>query len=85
MSRSSEREKIIFKGGFLLSYLLDIGRETVDLDFLLNRINSEEKEVRKSIERILSEKLEDGFTFLYEKSLLLEQPHMEYGSVTLFL
>jgi predicted nucleotidyltransferase component of viral defense system len=31
LSRSSEREKIIFKGGFLLSYVLDIGRETIDL------------------------------------------------------
>lgn len=42
LSKSSEREKIIFKGGFLLSYLIDIGRETMDLDFLMNRINAEE-------------------------------------------
>lgn len=79
LSRSPEKEKIIFKGGFLLSYLIDLGRETMDLDFLMNRINAEEKEIRNSIERILSEKLEDGFIFLYEKTELLEQPHMAYS------
>jgi hypothetical protein len=45
LSKSSERKKVIFKGGFLLSYLMDIGRETTDLDFLLNNMNASEKEV----------------------------------------
>lgn len=85
LSRSSEREKIIFKGGFLLSYLIDLGRETMDLDFLLNRINAEEGEIRNSIERVLSEKLEDGFIFLYDKSEILEQPHMVYSGYRITL
>ena len=85
LSKSSEREKIIFKGGFLLSYLIDIGRETMDLDFLMNRINAEEEEIRNSIERVLSEKLEDGFVFLYEKTELLEQPHMAYAGYRITL
>lgn len=38
LSRSSQSEKFIFKGGMLLSYLLKLGRETTDLDFLLTRI-----------------------------------------------
>ncbi len=85
LSRSPEKAKIIFKGGFLLSYLIDLGRETMDLDFLMNRINAEEKEIRNSIERILSEKLEDGFIFLYEKTELLEQPHMAYSGYRITL
>ena len=85
LSKSSEKEKIIFKGGFLLSYLIDIGRETMDLDFLMNRINAKEKEIRNSIERILAEKLEDGFVFLYEKTELLEQPHMAYSGYRITL
>nr|NGX43416.1 hypothetical protein [Chlamydiota bacterium] len=32
LARSSHFNKFIFKGGFLLSYMMKIGRETVDLD-----------------------------------------------------
>lgn len=56
LSRSSLRKKFIFKGGFLLSYFLKIGRETIDLDFLITKINAKEKEIQKAIEKILSEK-----------------------------
>lgn len=41
LSRSSHVDKFIFKGGFLLSFLMKIGRETVDLDFLLTRMKAE--------------------------------------------
>jgi hypothetical protein len=57
----------------------------MDLDFLMNRINAEEQEIRNSIERVLSEKLEDGFIFLYEKTELLEQPHMAYSGYRITL
>ncbi len=85
LSKSSEKEKMIFKGGFLLSYLIDIGRETVDLDFLVTRMNVEEKEIRDAIERILFERLEDGFAFSYEKIELLNQPHMAYSGYRITL
>ena len=42
LSRSQYSDKLIFKGGFLLSYLLETGRETSDLDFLLTRMNAHE-------------------------------------------
>lgn len=35
LARSSHSNKFIFKGGFLLAYMMKIGRETTDLDFLL--------------------------------------------------
>lgn len=46
LSRSSQSDKFIFKGGFLLSYILPIGRETSDLDFLITRIKVNEAEVK---------------------------------------
>ena len=49
LSRSSHVNKFIFKGGFLLSYMMKIGRETVDLDFLLTRMNAELECTSRSI------------------------------------
>jgi len=78
LSRSSQSDNFIFKGGFLLSYILPIGRETSDLDFLVTRIKANEAEIQKAIEEIISEPSEDGFTFLFKKIELLDQPHMKY-------
>ncbi len=85
LARSSHIDKFIFKGGFLLSYMMKIGRETVDLDFLLTRMNAEVKGLQEVFEDIVSISLNDGFTFSFESIELLSQPHMEYpGYRTLF-
>lgn len=78
LSRSSHVNKFIFKGGFLLSYMMKIGRETVDLDFLLTRMNAEAKELQEIFDEIASVSLEDGFTFSFDTIEMLSQPHMEY-------
>lgn len=78
LSRSSHINKFIFKGGFLLSYMMKIGRETVDLDFLLTRMNAEVKGLQEVFEEIVSTSSEDGFTFSFEGIEILSQPHMEY-------
>jgi predicted nucleotidyltransferase component of viral defense system len=78
LSRSSHINKFIFKGGFLLSYMLKIGRETVDLDFLLTRMKAEVKGLQEVFEEIVSAPLEDGFVFSFGGIELLSQPHMEY-------
>lgn len=78
LSRSSHVNKFIFKGGFLLSYMMKIGRETVDLDFLLTRMNAEVKGLQQVFEEIVSTSSDDGFTFSFEGIELLSQPHMEY-------
>lgn len=39
IASSKRKEKLAFKGGFLLSYLIESNRETVDLDFLLTKTN----------------------------------------------
>jgi len=79
LSRSSHVNKLIFKGGFLLSYMMKIGRETVDLDFLLTRMNAEVKAIQEVFEDIVSISSDDGFTFSFESIELLSQPHMEYS------
>lgn len=78
LSRSSHVDKFIFKGGFLLSFMMKIGRETVDLDFLLTRMNAETEALQGVFQEIASVTLDDGFTFSYESIELLSQPHMEY-------
>lgn len=78
LSRSSHADKFIFKGGFLLSFMMKIGRETVDLDFLLTRMNAETEALQEVFQEIASVTLDDGFTFSYESIELLSQPHMEY-------
>lgn len=78
LSRSSHANKLIFKGGFLLSYLMKIGRETTDLDFLLTKMSAEKKDLQKVFEQIISIHSEDGFNFSFESIDLLSQPHMVY-------
>lgn len=78
ISASPHNQKFIFKGGFLLSYLMEIGRETVDLDFLLTRLNTEKNEIEKVFKEISSLPFEDGFSYHFEKIDTLDQPHMRY-------
>ncbi len=78
LSSSSHINKFIFKGGFLLSYMMKIGRETVDLDFLLTHVHANVKALQEVFEEIISISSDDGFTFSFESIELLSQPHMEY-------
>ena len=78
LSHSSERDKFIFKGGFLLSYVIDIGRETTDLDFLLKRMNGSEQEIIGSLNKIISQDFKDGFIFVLDQINALDHPHMLY-------
>lgn len=57
---------------------MEIGRETTDLDFLLTRMNAEEKELQKTFEDIISMDSIDCLCFSFESIKLLNQPHMDY-------
>ena len=78
LGASGYSPKFIFKGGNLLAYLMQIGRATMDLDFLLTRMRGEEKELRSAFEKIASIEVGDGFIFSVKSVDLLAQPHMEY-------
>lgn len=85
LSASGHSSRFIFKGGFLLSYLMKLGRETTDLDFLLTRMKAEEKELQEVFGEIVSIHSSDGFTFTFESIELLKQPHMEYPGYRVIL
>lgn len=78
LGQSDYFDKLIFKGGFLLAYMMKIGRETVDLDFLLARMKGEEKELQRICEEIANISCNDGFSFAFAKIEPLSQPHMNY-------
>ncbi len=78
LSQSDHDRKFIFKGGFLLAYLIKIGRETIDLDFLLSGMEASEDEIRGVIQDIITTKPSDGFVFHFDGIELLQQPHMQY-------
>ena len=85
LAASTHLSKFIFKGGFLLSYLIEIGRETADLDFLLMRMNAEEKELQEVFGQIITVHSADGFTFSFGSIELLKQPHMDYPGYRVIL
>jgi predicted nucleotidyltransferase component of viral defense system len=78
LASSNHANKFIFKGGFLLSYLIEIGRETMDLDFLLTRLTVEEETLRILFNEITSSPSFDNFIFSLHSISLLTQPHMQY-------
>lgn len=78
LANSEFTNRFIFKGGLLLSYLVDIGRETVDLDFVLRNLTTETKELKSVIESIANCENEDGFIFHCEKIEELSHLHMNY-------
>jgi predicted nucleotidyltransferase component of viral defense system len=78
LANSEHSNKFIFKGGCLLAYLIKIGRETVDLDFLLNKTKAQQDGLRHIFEQIISVYSEDGFTFSFNSMKQLNQPHMNY-------
>jgi len=78
LSTSEVKEYFIFKGGLLLSFLMQIGRETADLDFLIEKIDVQKDKIENSFRKICSIDLQDGFSFSFKRMEVLAQPHMEY-------
>lgn len=78
LAHSGHVDKFIFKGGFLLSYLMKLGRETTDLDFLLTRMRAEENELQDKLQQIIAITSDDGFIFGFDSIEPLAQPHMNY-------
>ncbi len=78
LSISDAMENFIFKGGFLLSYLMKIGRETTDLDFLVQRVDVRKDQIEEIFQKVCSIFVDDGFVFSFKKIEVLSQPHMDY-------
>ena len=78
LSDSDYQDRFIFKGGLLLAKYISIGRETIDIDFLVTKIKSEMGVMEKIIKEIALSQLDDGFHFSWFSGEELNQPHMEY-------
>ena len=79
LSRSDRLDQLIFKGGFLLSKYLRLGRETADLDFSLKNTNGSMESIRALIEEIIALPGDDGFTFTEVSVEQMNHPHMQYA------
>lgn len=78
VAKSKHRENLIFKGGMCLAQYLDIGRETRDLDFLVQKIESNETKIREMFIAISSVEVEDGVEFEVMDVGLLSIEHKKY-------
>jgi hypothetical protein len=65
--------------------MMKIGRETMDLDFLLTHIQSGTGQLQKVFEQILFARGIDGFAFSFDAIELLSQPHMQYPGYRIVL
>ena len=63
LSRSSYKNQFIFKGGLLLSHYIKLGRETKDVDFLLQESNVTLTRIEKAFQEIIRLDTGDGFSY----------------------
>lgn len=78
LCRSPYHSHFILKGGMLLARYVDIGRETKDLDFTIQRLSNEISILQKTFNDIIQLEVEDGFVFTNPVVAPLEHFHMEY-------
>jgi predicted nucleotidyltransferase component of viral defense system len=78
LCHSPHHAHFILKGGALLARYIDIGRETMDLDFAVQRIGSEINVLEKIFDEVVKIQLDDGFLFTQPKVFPLEHFHMQY-------
>ena len=78
LATSSYNKNFIFKGGMCLDQYLEMGRETRDLDFLMQKIESNADKVQKIFEEVVSRKMNDGLEFKDIKIDILSIEHKKY-------
>lgn len=85
LCKSKYKGNFILKGGTLLARYIPIGRETKDLDFLVDKLQNTEEFLSKAFDHICSVHLEDGFEFEKVKIGKLAHPHMDYTGIEVLL
>ncbi len=85
LCQSRYKTNFILKGGSLLARYIPIGRETKDLDFLVERLKNTEEFLSMAFDHICSIHLEDGFFFEKVKIGKLTHPHMDYTGIEVLL
>lgn len=85
LCQSKYKTNFILKGGSLLARYIPIGRETKDLDFLVERLKNTEEFLSTALDHICDIRLEDGFEFEKVKIGKLMHPHMDYTGIEVLL
>lgn len=78
LGKSDYNTKLIFKGGLLLSYYIDILRETIDVDLLARKLSAEKDNITRTIEEVCDIKVDDGFKLSFKSIQDLDHEHMNY-------
>lgn len=81
LSQSPYADRFIFKGGFLLAYLIDSERKTKDLDFSITQMNLRVDEVITIVKEILATPIDDGIEWAAVEGNILEHPEMDSPGV----
>src|SRR3989338_5754411 len=81
LSSSDFLERFIFKGGSLLTYLIDTKRQTKDLDFSIRQIGNKVEDALTIIRGILEIPMDDGLTWDEPTGTPLNHPEMDYPGV----
>lgn len=85
LCQSKYKKNFILKGGSLLARYIPIGRETKDLDFLVEKLKNTEQFLNNAFEHICRLQLEDGFEFEKVSVGKLTHPHMDYTGIEVLL
>lgn len=85
LSQSKYKKNFTLKGGTLLARYVPIGRETKDLDFLVERLKNTEEFLSNAFDDICSINLSNGFEFERVKIGKLTHPHMDYTGIEVLL
>ena len=81
VSISSLAEKFIFKGGTLLSYVINSDRKTRDLDFSVKFLNRESEQLPQIIQSILDIPVDDGIVWEQIQHSQLNHPEMTHPGI----
>jgi len=78
LSMSPYADRLVFKGGTLLTYIIETERRTRDLDFSANRIGNKLEDVLSLIDKILNITVDDGIDWARPTGVSLNHPEMDY-------
>ena len=78
LCQSPYHTHFVLKGGALLARYVDIGRETMDLDFAIHYLSNEISVLQKTFDEIVQIHLDDRFIFTNPIVKPLEHFHMQY-------
>ena len=78
LSMSPYADRLVFKGGTLLTYIIETERRTRDLDFSVLRIGNTLEDVLSLIGKILNIRVDDGIDWAKPTGVSLNHPEMDY-------